>query len=177
MSGAPVQEWVAESIVEILRQTMPLQVAGSDLLRKIAALGRRVSYDQGAVLYDVGDDADDLYIIVSGKVEHTLEPGVHARLSTQTLKQGDVFGWAALLEKTPRRLAKAVCESATEVVRIGGDELLRVLATDPDIGDVVMSRFATMITREYTVPSLTAQLRRIHRRMHAHDIQGMNLTL
>jgi NitT/TauT family transport system permease protein len=177
LSGAPVQERVAESIVEILRQTMPLQVAGSDLLRKIAALGRRVSYDQGAVLYDVGDDADDLYIIVSGKVEHTLEPGVHARLSTQTLKQSDVFGWAALLEKTPRRLAKAVCESATEVVRISGDELLRVLATDPDIGDVVMSRFATMITREYTVPSLTAQLRRIHRRMHAHDIQGMNLTL
>ena len=50
--------------------------------------------------------------------------------------------------------------------------------TDPDIGDVVMSRFATMITREFTeCPTSTAQLRQIHRRMHAHDIQGMNLTL
>jgi NitT/TauT family transport system permease protein len=177
LSGATVEERTAESIVEILRQTMPFQAAGTDLLRKIATLGRRASYDRGAVLYDVGDDADDLYIIVSGEVEHTLEPGVHARLSTQILKKGDVFGWAALLEKTPRRLAKAVCMEATEVVRISGDELLRVLATDPDVGDVVMSRFATMITREYTVPDLTAQLRRIHRRMHAHDIQGMNLTL
>ena len=177
LSGAPVEERVAESTVEILRQTMPLQVAGNDLLRKIAALCSRVSYDRGAVLYDVGDDADDLYIIVSGKIEHTLAPGAHARLSTQILKKGDIFGWAALLEKTPRRLAKTMCLEATEVVRISGDELLRVLATDPDIGDVVMSRFATMITREYTVPDLTAQLRRIHRRMHAHDIQGMNLTL
>ena len=109
-------------------------------------------------------DADDIYIIVSGKVEHTLEPGAPARPSTQILKTGDVFGWAALLEKSPRRLAKAVCIEPTEIVRISGDELLRVLATDPDAGDVVMSRFATMIAREYTVPDLTAQLRRIHRK-------------
>ena len=177
MSGAPVEEHAAESIVEILRQTMPLQVAGDDLLRKIAVLGRRDSCDKGVLLYDVGEDADDIYIIVSGKVEHTLEPGAHARISTQVLKQGDVFGWAALLEKTPRRLAKAVCMEPTEIVRISGDDLLRALATDPDAGDVVMSRFATMIAREYTVPDLTAQLRRIHRHMHAHDIQGMNLTL
>src|SRR5204862_2728098 len=59
---------------------------------------------------------------------------------------------------------------------ISGDELLQVLATDPGIGDVVMSRFATMITRDYTVPDLIAQLRRIHRHLHARDIQGMNLT-
>jgi ABC-type nitrate/sulfonate/bicarbonate transport system permease component/CRP-like cAMP-binding protein len=173
---AKVEEPAVDSVVEVLRQTMPLQVAEDDLLRKIATLGRRASYDRGAVLYEVGEDADDLYIIVSGKVEHTLEPGVHARLSTQILKKGDVFGWAALLEKTPRRLARAVCLDATAIVRISGDELLRLLATDPDIGDVVMSRFATLITREYTVPELTAQLRQIHRRMHAHDIQGMNLT-
>jgi len=177
LSGAHIKERDAESIVEILRQTMPLQVAGDDLLRKIAAIGTRVSYAPGAKIYEVGDDADDIYIIVSGKVEHTLEPGVHARLSRQILQKGDVFGWAALLEKTPRRLAKVVCVDATETVRIGGDDLLRVLATDPDVGDVVMSRFSTMITREYTLPDLFAQLRRIHRKMHAHDIQGMNLTL
>ena len=92
----------------------------------------------------------------------TLEPVVRALLSTQILKKGDVFGWAALLEKTPRRLATAMCVEPTDLVRIGGNDLLRVLATDPDVGDVVMSRFATMITREYTVPDLTAQLRRIH---------------
>ena len=177
MPVAPVEERAVEDVVEILRQTMPLQVAGDDLLRRIAAAGRRVSYEERTVLYEVDDTADDLYIIVSGQVRHTLGPGAHARESTQILKKGDVFGWAALLEKTPRRLARAVCTEPTEILRIGGDELLRVLATDPDIGDVVMSRFATMIAREFTVPDLADQLRRIHRKMHAHDIQGMNLTL
>jgi CRP-like cAMP-binding protein len=47
------------------------------------------------------------------------------------LKDGDVFGWAALLEKFPRRLAECSALEAMETVRISGDELLRVLATDP----------------------------------------------
>jgi ABC-type nitrate/sulfonate/bicarbonate transport system permease component len=147
------------------------------MLRQIAALGRRMSCDSGTLIYDVGDTADDIYIIVSGKVQHTLEPGVNARRPVQTLGEGDVFGWAALLEKYPHRLAKAVTLDATDIFRINGDELLRIFESDPDTGDVVMSRFATMITRDYTVPDLIAQMRAIHRKMHAGDAQGMNVTL
>ena len=177
MSAATAGDRVEDEVVEILRQTMPLQVVGDDLLRRIAAAGRRVHYEALQVLYEVDDDADDLYIIVSGEVRHTLGPGAHAKEPTKVLTAGDVFGWAALLEKTPRRLARAVCTQPADIVRIGGEALLRVLATDADVGDVVMSRFATMIAREFTVPDLADQLRRIHRKMHARDIQGMNLTL
>jgi NitT/TauT family transport system permease protein len=174
----PIEQPVmSEQMIAILKQTMPFQVVGDGLLRRIAALGRRVPYDQGAVIYDAGDIADDIYIIVSGRIEHALEPGAQARRPVKILGAGDVFGWAALLEKYPHRLAKASCQEATEIIRINGDELLRMLESDPDTGDVVMSRFATMITHDYTVPDLIAQLRQIHRRMHAGDIQGMNLTL
>ena len=166
-----------DSMLEILKKAMPFQVVSDGMLRQIAGLGRRVSYDKGALIYDVGDTADDIYIIVSGRVEHALEPGAQARRPVKVLGPGDVFGWAALLEKYPHRLAKATCLEAAEIVRVGGDDLLRLLETDPDAGDVVMSRFATMITRDYTVPDLIAQLRQIHRRMHAGDIQGMDLTL
>ena len=175
--GPPKQQITPHPLSEILRQTMPFQVVGDELLRKVAALGRPVSYAEGAVIYDVGDKADDIYIIVSGQIEHALEPGAHARQPVKMLKTGDVFGWAALLQKYPQRLARAVCLTSAQVIRINGNELLRILEADPDTGDVVMSRFATMITRDYTVPDLIAQLRQIHRRMHAAHVQGMNLTL
>jgi CRP-like cAMP-binding protein len=164
-------------MLEILKKTMPFQVVSDTMLRRIAELGQRVSYDKAAVIYDAGDSAGDIYIIVSGKVEHTLEPGVRARRPVQLLGAGDVFGWAALMEKFPHRLAKAVAIEPAEIVRINGDELLRLLESDPDSGDVVMSRFATMITRDFTVPDLIAQMRAIHRKMHSSDIQGMNLTM
>ena len=174
----PVEQQVkTEQMLEILKKTMPFQVVSDGMLRQIAALGRRVSYESGALIYDVGDTADDIYIIVSGRVEHALEPGVNARRPVQALGPGDVFGWAALLAKYPHRLARAVCIEPAEIIRINGDDLLRLLESDPDAGDVVMSRFATMITHDYTVPDLIAQMRAIHRKMHAGDIQGMNLTL
>ncbi len=166
-----------EVMMEIFKRTMPFQVVSDVMRRKIAALGWQLSYQAGAVLYDAGDKADDIYIVVSGKIEHALEPGVNARRPVQILGAGDVFGWAALLNTYPARLAKAVCIEPAEVIRINGDELLRLLESDPDAGDVVMSRFATMITRDYTVPDLIAQLRGIHRKLHSGDIQGMNLTL
>jgi NitT/TauT family transport system permease protein len=174
----PVQKAVMpEVMMEIFKSTMPFQVVSDVMRRKIAALGWQVSYQAGAVLYDAGDKADDIYIVVSGKIEHALEPGVNARRPVQILGAGDVFGWAALLNTYPARLARAVCIEPAEVIRINGDELLRLLESDPDAGDVVMSRFATMITRDYTVPDLIAQLRGIHRKLHSGDIQGMNLTL
>ncbi len=149
MSGEPVEKEVAESIVEILQKTMPFQVVSEGMLRKIAALGRRVSFDKDALVYDVGDKADDIYIIVRGEIEHALEPGAQALRPVTMLGAGDVFGWAALLDKYPHRLARAVCRQPTKIVRINGDELLRLLESEPEAGNVVMSRFATMITRDY----------------------------
>ena len=43
MSAVTVEDHADDEVVETLRQTMPLQVAGVDLLRKIAAAGRRVT--------------------------------------------------------------------------------------------------------------------------------------
>ena len=164
-------------MLAIFKRTMPFQVVSDALLRKIAAIARQEAYPAGALVYDAGDKADDIYIVVSGKIDHALDPGVHARRPAKVLETGDVFGWAALLEKYPSRLAKAKCIEPAEIVRINGEDLLRLLESDPDSGDIVMSRFATMITRDYTVPDLIAQLKSIHRKLHAKDSQGMNPTL
>ncbi len=166
-----------EMTFDILKRTMPFQVVSDGMLQKIAVLGQRDLYEQGTVIYDVGDPTNDIFIIVAGKVEHALEPGVNAQRPVQTLGPGDVFGWAALLAKSSHRLARAVCRERTEIIRIHGDELMRLLETDPDAGDVVMSRFATMITRDYTVPDLIAQLRTVHRKRHAEGAKAVNPTL
>jgi ABC-type nitrate/sulfonate/bicarbonate transport system permease component len=166
-----------DAMLGVLKATMPFQVVSDALMRRIAAVGWKESYRAGETLYEAGGPAEDLFILVSGRIDHELQPGVNARRPMKTLVQGDVFGWAALLDKVPNRLAKAVCTEDAEIIRINGEELLKVLESDPDAGDVVMSRFATMITRDYTVPDLFAQLRGIHRKMHARDPQGMNVTL
>ena len=147
MSGEPVEKQVAASIMEILQKTMPFQVVSEGMLRKIAALGRRVSFDKDALVYDVEDKADDIYIIVRGQVEHALEPGAQALRPVTMLGAGDVFGWAALLDKFPHRLARAVCRQPAEIVRINSDELLRLLESEPETAQRPSAVTATPITR------------------------------
>ena len=121
-----------DEIALILKRTMPFQVVGEAMLRKVAGLARPATYTKGAVIYNVGDKADDIFILVSGNVEHALEPGVKAAHPVQTLAPGDVFGWAALLAKYPTGWRRPCARDDTDVIRISGEELLRLLETDPD---------------------------------------------
>jgi ABC-type nitrate/sulfonate/bicarbonate transport system permease component len=78
----------------------------------------------------------------------------------RTMGSGDVFGWAAVLQGPSERLAEAVCLERTELLQINGEQLIKVIGSDPSVGNVVMSRFATMITREFSAPAdVAARLR------------------
>lgn len=154
----PVLAPADHALVALLRRTMPFQVVPGELLEDIAALAERVPLDPGERLYVVGERADAIYVVVSGTVEHALGLGSGARTLNRVMTSGDVFGWAALLRDVPRRLATTTCLEKSEVVRIDGKALMKAFERDPAAGDVVMSRFATMITNDFTVPEELAHV-------------------
>jgi toluene monooxygenase system ferredoxin subunit len=119
----------------------------SSTLEKLVGLARRESHPAGATLYRPGDAADDFYVLDSGRVEFQIGRDPAGFM----LKKGEVFGWAALLESHPQRIASArVLESAT-VLRINGKQALGVLESDPASGYVVMRRLAGLIARFFVV--------------------------
>lgn len=119
----------------------------SSIIEKLASLARRESHPAGAVLYKPGDPADDLYVLDSGRIEFLVGRGDRAALGGFMLKKGEVFGWAALLENTPARIASARCLEASSVLRINGRAALGVLEGDPAAGFTVMRRLAALIAR------------------------------
>jgi sulfonate transport system permease protein len=173
----PLTRASVDEVVAFLKKTMPFQVVSEEMLRRVSKLSRRERYRPGEVLYRVGDRSDDVYIMVSGKVEHALGLGSGARTLNQTMQEGDVFGWAALLKDQPARLASTTCLEKAEVVRIDGKDLIKLFAADPATGDVVMSRFATMITRDFTLPEELAQVLKIPTREEEAPPTGLALTL
>ena len=119
----------------------------SSTLEKLVGLARRENHPAGATLYRPGDAADDFYVLDSGRVEFQIGRDPAGFM----LKKGEVFGWAALLESHPQRIASArVLESAT-VLRINGKQALGVLESDPASGYVVMRRLAGLIARFFVV--------------------------
>jgi toluene monooxygenase system ferredoxin subunit len=119
----------------------------SATLEKLVSLAKKESHPAGATLYRPGDAADDFYVLDSGRVEFQIGRDPAGFM----LKKGEVFGWAALLESHPQRIASArVLESAT-VLRINGRQALGVLESDPASGYVVMRRLAGLIARFFVV--------------------------
>ena len=139
---------------------MPFQTVSEELLEAIAKLAKWKSYARGDVIYDLGDVADDIHVVSSGSVSHALTTDDGGPPHDKTMHSGDVFGWAAVLEGSRRRMARTVCLERTETIQINGDELMSLIEASPISGDVVMSRFATMITREFAAPeSVAARVR------------------
>jgi len=116
-------------------------------LEKLAALAKRESHPSGAVLYRPGDPAEDFFVLDSGRIEFLIGRGDRAAPGGFMLKKGEVFGWAALLEGTPARIASARCLEDSSVLRINGRSALRVLESDPAAGFTVMRRLAALIAR------------------------------
>jgi toluene monooxygenase system ferredoxin subunit len=121
-------------------------------LERIKALARCEEFPAGGTLYRVGDPADDFFVLESGRIEFVI--GRDDRISPAgfMLRKGEVFGWAALLDSQPQRIAKATCMEPSTLLRINGKQALKVLEADPVAGYVVMRRLSSLIAR-YLAPS------------------------
>lgn len=123
-----------------------------DTIEKLAALAQREAREQGSELYRPGDPADDFYVLDSGRVAFLIGREDRTSPGGFMLKKGEVFGWAALLDGYPVRIASARCLEASALLRINGRAALKVLEGDPVACYVVMRRLASLIAR-YLAPS------------------------
>ncbi|NND00096.1 MAG: ABC transporter permease subunit [Gammaproteobacteria bacterium] len=140
-----------DPLVDLLKSSMPFRVVSDQLLEEIAKICTRHQYKSGQPLYALGDVADDIYIVESGSIEHTIVGESEELTKTNILGPGGIFGWAAVLDDQNVRLANTVCIEDSQVVRIDGKSLIRIFESDPATGDIVMSRFATMIHKEFSI--------------------------
>ena len=117
------------------------------ILEKLGALSRRETHEPGDVLYRPGDPAQDFFVLDAGRVEFVIGHDERTSPGGFMLRKGEVFGWAALLEGQPRRIASARCLERSALLRIGGAGALKVLESDPASGFAVMRRLAALIAR------------------------------
>lgn len=120
---------------------------GAATIEALAGFARRETHQPGTLLYRPGDPAEDFYVLDSGRVEFLVGRGDRTAPGGFMLKKGEVFGWAALLDGYPARIASARCLEESSLLRINGKAALRALEGDPAAGFIVMRRLAALIAR------------------------------
>jgi CRP/FNR family transcriptional regulator, cyclic AMP receptor protein len=135
---------------EVLAEAGFLAGLGAAQLDRLASLGQVRSYPQDTRIYMIGDPVDDFYVLADGMVRFTLGFGKRETSAGEIIRRGDIFGWAALVEGSSRRIATAHCLTPCAVVALPGAELLRLMESDHSLGYALMKRLAVLLTSELT---------------------------
>lgn len=120
----------------------------SATLAEIARATREEKFDEGDRVYEFGDDAEAIYLVVAGRVRFSI--GVGNRAGTDSIiGPGQVFGWAALIDERPRRVATASCLEPCAIYVIPAKALLDIFDQDRASGYLVMRRLAGLIAQDF----------------------------
>ena len=158
LAEAPLESYevkVEEGEIFVIRASA-LKVAdlfvgvSDESLERLNSIARREERKSGSILYDIGDPTDDLYILESGRVEFQIGRDERTSAAGFVLVKGEVFGWAALLDHQPQRIAKAVCLEDSAMLRLNGEQTRQVFESDPASGYLVMRKLSGLITRHMT---------------------------
>lgn len=113
----------------------------------VLALGMPVTLAAGDVLFDLGQAADRVYLLRSGRISLTLPMQIGGRRQDVFIEErlpGQTLGWSALIP--PRRFTlKAAAPLASELVALPRGPLLEHFAERPQVGYAVALNIAAVI--------------------------------
>jgi CRP/FNR family cyclic AMP-dependent transcriptional regulator len=102
------------------------------------------SFPEGIVIFNQGDHANRLYILLTGKVSIRFKPHDGEVLNVADLSQGDVFGWSAALGRDVYTSC-AVTTSESRTLSIRGRDLQELCLSHPETGVVILEHLAAVI--------------------------------
>ena len=104
-------------------------------------------FPKGSVLFNEGDEGEEMYILRSGKV--AIKKKVpHGEVTLAVLEKGDFFGEMAILERMPRSASAEMIEDGDLVV-IGGDVFGDMIKNTPEIAVRMLRKYSIRL-RETT---------------------------
>jgi len=135
--------------VENLKNTDLFQDLSDQALQAIAGFAEPAKFEEGDKIYQLGDDANDLYYLETGRMRFSIGVGNRLDGAGSLILPGRVFGWAALLHEQPRRVATASCLEDSTLYVIPREKLLELFDKDHAAGYQVMRRLATTIAGDF----------------------------
>jgi MFS family permease len=131
------------SRVQLLARTPLLVAAPTSAVERLAAAARAMTAPAGTVVVREGDPADDVYVVVEGRLRVTVRgrSGVVRRLGI-----GEVFGEIGVISSGPRT-ASVTSDTAVHLLRIPGAVFVDCVQAAPPlektVGGLVATRLST----------------------------------
>lgn len=107
-------------------------------IEQLAALARDVRFAKDEIIYREGEECQDFYLLVSGRVVLEITPASGA-FHVDTVEPGDEFGWSAVLMGRDRVLQARALQD-TRVLAFDGGQLRALCEQDTAFGYDLMHK-------------------------------------
>jgi CRP-like cAMP-binding protein len=129
---------------EWLKRTELFDTLGESQLNAVLSSSTVKSYSQGETIFQQGEDAKKLYVLIHGEVDLTVKAQEEIGFMTSKIeREGAVFGTPSLMEPF-RYNVTARCLRATEVLTIEADHIRKKIEEDPKLGVEIMRKLASL---------------------------------
>jgi len=130
-------------------ETVPLFKDVDDyILQLLEPLFEPFSCLAGDVIFEQGDPALHLYLILSGTVEVLYKPYDGPTLTITSLTQGGIIGWSAVVGNATYT-SGATCREDCHAIRMTGRDLHKLCATQPEAGRIILDRLADSVSARW----------------------------
>ena len=103
-----------------------------------------ITFPAEYVIFNQGDPADKLYVVISGRVAIRFKPDDGDVLDVAEVERNGVFGWSAVLGRQSYT-SSAICLEDCEAVYVRGDVLRELCETHAETGVIILERLAEVI--------------------------------
>jgi CRP/FNR family cyclic AMP-dependent transcriptional regulator len=135
-----------QTLEPILAQQPFLQNLDPEHLQLLVGCASNVRYEAGQFLLREGEEANEFFIIRSGKVAIEIYSPERGPINIETIGEGDVLGWSWLVSPYLWRFdARAL--DLTRALVLDGKCLRGKCESDHHLGYALLNRFAHIIDR------------------------------
>ncbi len=115
-------------------------------------------YAAGTVVFEQGEQADYLYLVVHGEVIIRYKPEDGDPMIVSHIRPGGIFGWSAAVGNGTYT-SGAICTARSAVLRIRGSDLRLICEQHPHAGKIILNRLADVVAeRKQSHQKLTSFL-------------------
>jgi CRP/FNR family transcriptional regulator/CRP/FNR family cyclic AMP-dependent transcriptional regulator len=115
-------------------------------LREVYRLAREVEVAAGQPVFSKREDADAMFIVLSGRIKIFTDSAGKKRKTFAYLKEGEFFGEMALLEDLPRTASAEAVETA-RLLWIRKKDFQRLLTRDPRLALYLLKTVCARLRR------------------------------
>jgi len=134
-----------------------------DSIRLLSPLFQEFSCQPGTVIFQQGEQAEFLYLVIDGKVSISFKPYDGSSITISHVGKGGLFGWSAVVG-SDQYTSTAIAIGEVAALRVHGSDLRKFCREHPKEGKDILERLAD---------GASSRWKDAHRQIQSIIFQGM----